>query len=241
VRSLRPLTVLLLGGLSAGAPGVARADLLPFECDDGASVTLSYVDSSPEFQLENELGECNQAPVGDWNRVGLAEATDAATVDAVGFVRSDDGFALEVTSELALEVEDDELAALGVLVEGHARFRAPDADDDLPADVILEIAREGELEDTELSLAVVGPGVDLFEDLDDDEDGELRFSVELEPGEDYRAVLIAGAALTDTASGSQTLRVRVDVAAPEPGAPLLLGAGALVLAGAARPRRRRRP
>jgi len=126
-------------------------------------------------------------------------------------------------------------------VEGHARFRAPGADDDLPADVILEIAREGELEDTELSLAVVGPGVDLFEDLDDDEDGELRFSVELEPGEDYRAVLIAGAALTDTASGSQTLRVRVDVAAPEPGAPLLLGAGALVLAGAARPRRRRRP
>jgi hypothetical protein len=65
--------------------------------------------------------------------------------------------------------------------------------------------------------------------------------VELEPGEDYRAVLIAGAALTDTASGSQTLRVRVDVPAPEPGATLLLGTGALVLAGTARCRHRRKP
>lgn len=126
-------------------------------------------------------------------------------------------------------------------MEGHARFRAPEADDDLPADVILEIAREGELEATELSFAVVGPGVDLFEDLDDEEDGELHFPVELEPGEDYRALLIAGAALTDTAAGSQTLRVRVDVPAPEPAATLLLGAGALVLAAAARCRRRRTP
>ena len=238
---LRWLTLPLLGALWAGAPGAARADLLAFECDDGASVTLSYVDSSPEFVLENELGECNQAPIGDWNRVGLAETTDAASVDAVGFVRSDDGFVLEVTSELALEVDDDEFATLGTLVEGHARFRAPEADDDLPADVILEVAREGDLEDTELSLAVVGPGVDLFEDLDDEADGELHFPVELEPGEEYRAVLIAGAALTDTAAGSQTLRARVDVPAPEPGAALLLGAGALVLAGAAGCRRRPPP
>ncbi len=217
---------LVAAWVAAASP--ARAELLPLECDDGASVSLTYLDSSPEFEQRDELDECNEAPVGDWNRLGLVEQTDAASVDALGFVRSEDGLVLEVSSQLALEVEDDELASIVALVEGEARFRAPEADEDVAAEVIVEISRSGELEEAELSLAVVGPGVDLFEDLDD-EQGELRFPVELEPDEDYRAVLVAGGALTDTGSGSHSLRFRVDVLAPEPAAPLLLGAGALVL------------
>ena len=239
MRSLGFLTISFLVTAWAGAGSLARAELLPLECDGGASVSLTYLDSSPEFEHQDELGECNEAPVGDWNRVGLAQQTDAATVDAVGFVRSEDGSVLEVANQLALDVESGELAEIVVLVEGEARFRAPEADDDVPADVILEIAREGELEEAELSLAVVGPGVDVFEDLDGEQDGELRFPVELEPGEDYRAILIAAGELSGTGSGSELLRLRVDVPAPEPAAPLLLGAGALVL-GVARGFGRRR-
>jgi hypothetical protein len=221
-----------------GGASRARAELLPLACDDGASVSLSYVDSSPELEHEDELGECNQAPIGDWNRVGLVRETDVAAVDALGFVRSDDGFVLQVEGRLDLDVEDG-FAALVVAVEGEARFRAPEADEDVPAEVIVEIARDGEVEEAELSLAVLGPGVDLFEDLDDEAEGELRFPLELEPDEDYRAVLIAAGALTDTGSGSQSLRLRVDVPAPEPSAPLLVGAGACVL-GAAAARRKGR-
>jgi len=223
----------LLIGLLTLLAGAARGEPLPIACDDGASVVLLYVDSSPEFETQRELGECGPSAVGDWNRVGFVDETSAATVSAVGLVRSEDGFTLEVSNELELDVDD--FASISVAATGEARFRAPEADQDVQAEVILEIARSGELEEQELSLAVLGPGVDLFEDLDDEDDGELRFEVELEPDEEYRAILIAAAELSDTATGTHTLRARIEtVPVPEPAAALLLAAGALTLGGARR-------
>lgn len=225
----------LLVGLIALLPsGAALGEPLPIECDDGASVVLVYFDISPESERKFEFGECGESSIGDWNRVGFEAETSAATVSALGLVRSEDGFTLEVSSEIELDVED--FAAVSVFAEGEARFRSPDADEDIDAEVIVEIARTGELDVDELSLAVLGPGVDLFENLEDVEDGEVRFEVELEPDEEYRAILVAETAeLFDTVSGSQTLRVRVEtVPVPEPAGALLLGVGALTLGGARR-------
>lgn len=228
------MTPLLIGLLAVLAAGAARSEPLPIECDDGASVFLVYVDSSPEFEEQSELGECGESSIGDWNRVGFVAETSAATVSLLGLVRSEDGFTLEVSNEIELEVDD--FAAASVFASGEARFRSPDADEDVDAEVIVEIARTGELDVDELSLAVLGPGVDLFENLEDTEDGEVRFEVELEPDEEYRAILVAETAeLLDTVSGSQTLRVRVEtVPVPEPAGALLLGIGALTLGGTRR-------
>jgi hypothetical protein len=223
---------LLAGGCLAAA---ASSEPLPFECDDGASVVLAYVDSSPELEERSELGECGVSPIGDWNRVGFVLDTDAASVSVAGFVESEDGFTLEVGNELGLELEEDEDALVTALAIGEGRFRAPEADQDVQAEVILEIERSGDLEEQELSLAVIGPGVDLSEDLDDDPDGEQRFPVELEADEDYRAVLSAASELSNTGQGAHTLRVRVEtVPVPEPAAPALLAAGALTLAAVRR-------
>lgn len=220
------LAIAVATGTFAAAP--SSAELLPLSCDDGASVLLGYLDSSPEFEERSELGECGDAPIGDWNRVGFVLETDAARVSAAGVVRSEDGFTLEVRNELALEIEDGELALAAAAVAGEGRFRSPD--EDVDAEVIVEIERTGELEEQELSLSVLGPGVDLFEDLDDEPNGEVRFGLELEPDEEYRLVLFAGSEISNTGQGEHALRARIDaIPTPEPAAPLLLVAGALAL------------
>lgn len=242
----RPAAVLLslLATVTLGGALPAGAELLPLECDDGASVILDYFDSDLELEHQSDTGECNMAPVGDWNRSGITPSSDAASASLLGLVRSPDGFTLEVSNEIALVVEDGEFAGASALVTGEARVRAPDRNDDVPTEVTFEIERAGELEEEELSLAFVGPGVDELEDLDELEDGEYVLDVELEPGEEYRLILFAGSALDDTGEGSHLVRARVDaIPAPEPAAALLLACGALVLRGAhlARHRPRRRP
>jgi hypothetical protein len=211
------------------APGAAFAQALPLECDDGASVVLTYFDSDLESELQSELDECNAAPIGDWNRAGFADETDAATVSAVGAVTSADGLVLRLENEISLAIESGEDATQTVLVEADADFTAPDGEDDLAAEIIVTLARTGELDESELSLAVVGDGVSLTEDLEELDDGEHRFTVELEPNETYTAFLVNASELSDTATGSQTLTFRVEVPVPEPGAAALLAAGAGVL------------
>jgi hypothetical protein len=212
------------------APSLAFAQALPLECDDGASVVLTYLDTDLESELQSELDECNDAPVGDWNRAGFSDETDAATVSAVGAVTSDDGFELRLENEISLDIEDGEDATMTVLVEGEAKFTAPDGEDDVPAEIVVTLARTGELDESELSFAVVGEGVSLSEDLDDEDDGELRFPVDLEPEETYTAFLVSGSELSDTAAGTQTVRFRVELAVPEASAAwmMLAGAGAMI-------------
>jgi hypothetical protein len=222
MRILFPAALLL-------APCVAFAQALPLECDDGASVVLTYLDSDLESELQSELDECNEAPVGDWNRAGFADETDAATVSAVGAVTSDDGLELRLENEISLDIEDGESATMSVLVEAEAEFTAPDGEDDIPAEIVVNLVRTGELDESELSLAVLGEGVSLSEDLDDEEDGELRFPVELEPGEDYTAFLVSASELSDTAAGTQTVRFRVELAVPEASAAWMVLAGAGVM------------
>jgi hypothetical protein len=211
------------------APCAAFAQALPLECDDGASVVLTYLDSDFESELQSELDECNEAPVGDWNRAGFADETDAATVSAVGAVTSDDGLELRLENEISLDIEDGESATMTVLVEAEAEFTAPEGDDDIPAEIVVNLARTGELDESELSLAVLGEGVSLTEDLDDEDDGELRFPVELEPEETYTAFLVSGSELSDTAAGTQTVRLRVELPVPEASVAWMVLAGAGVM------------
>jgi hypothetical protein len=231
---------ILLSAAALLAPCVAFAQALPLECDDGASIVLTYLDSDLESELQSELDECNEAPIGDWNRAGFADETDAATVSAVGAVTSDDGLELRLENEIALDIEEDESATMAVLVEAEARFTAPEGEDDIPAEIVVNLARTGELDESELTLAVIGEGVSLSEDLDGEDDGELRFPVELEPEETYTAFLVSASELSDTTAGTQTLTFRVEIPVPEPGAPLLLAVGAATLAGARRGPGRRR-
>jgi hypothetical protein len=244
--ALRWIVLPALAATFAAAPGTAHADPLPLTCDEdelGVSVELIFADSSPEFEEQDELRECNQAPIGTWNSIVFADETDDSSVQVRGEARSEDGFVLTVENALDLDVDDGtfDFALVTLAVAAEARFRAPPGDDPIEAEVVVEILREGDLEDTELSLAVVGEDVDLTEDLDDEDVGELRFPVELEPDEEYRAVLVVGSALTDTGAGSQALRLRVDTVVPEAAAPLLLLAGGSVLALAGRRPRRSGP
>lgn len=237
---LRLIVFPALAAALAALAGTARAELLPLRCDEdglGVSVELLFSDSSPEFEQQDELRECNQAPVGTWNSIVFADETGDSSVQARGEASSEDGFVLTVGNALDLAVDDGTfdfaLAVIGV--EAEARFRAPPGDEPVEAEVIVEILRDGALEQTELTLAVIGENVSLSEDLDDEGVGELRFPVELEPDEEYRAVLAVGSALTETGAGSQALRLRVEtVPVPDAAAPLLVLAGGAVLALAGR-------
>ena len=221
-----PLAVAVLA-----APGVPAQTVLTLECDDGASVVLSYLDSDFENELSSDLNECNEAPIGDWNRVGFVDSTGAADVSLVGAVTSEDGLELTLENAIALDIESGENAAAAVFVEAEARFTAPDgAEEDIPAQIVVTLAREGAFDDDELALAVLGEGVALTEDLDDEEDGELRFDVDLEPGEDYVAVLTNSGELSDDGDVTQTVSFRVEVnPVPEAESALMLAVGAAVL------------
>lgn len=221
-----PLAVAVLA-----APGVPAQTVLTLECDDGASVVLSYLDSDFENELSSDLNECNEAPIGDWNRVGFVDSTGAADVSLVGAVTSEDGLELTLENAIALDIESGENAAAAVFVEAEARFTAPDgAEEDIPAQIVVTLAREGAFDDDELALAVLGEGVALTEDLDEEEDGELRFDVDLEPGEDYVAVLTNSGELSDDGDVTQTVSFRVEVnPVPEAESALMLAVGAAVL------------
>ncbi|MDH3686935.1 MAG: hypothetical protein OEP95_11955 [Myxococcales bacterium] len=244
--SIRFATValgILVGAISPLAGPAARAELLPLFCDDsvGASAFLGYVDSSPELEEQDETTECGTAPVGTWAVVSYDDDTSAATVSARAEALSADGRVLEAINDLDLEVDDGifDFASVGVALGVEGRFEAPDSDDPVDAELIVEIIRSGGLEDTVLALLVEGPGVDVREDLDDEPAGELRFPVELEAGEEYRAILTADAALTETGQGAQALRFSVDVEpVPEPAAAWLLVAGTFGLAASRLGRRR---
>ena len=241
LRSIAPLLLhwiavpVLAAGLAA-AGRASRADPLPLLCDEdelGVSVELLFTDSSPALEAPDELRECNAAPIGTWNSLVFSDETDASTVQARGETRSEDGFVLAVENALDLDVDDDffDFALVVLGVEAEAWFEAPPGDEPIEAEVIVEVLREGDLESTELSLSVVGEDVDLNENLDDVGTGEHRFSVELAPEEEYRALLTVSSRLDHTAAGSQMLRFRVEtVPAPEAAAPLLLLAGGAVLA-----------
>lgn len=234
---------ILVGVVSFLAAPAAHAELLPLSCDDstGASALLGYVDSSPEFEEQDETTECGAAPVGTWAVVSYDDDTRAATVSARAEALSADGLVLEAVNDLDLDVDDGifDFASVGVALVVEAGFEAPDSDDSVDAELIVEIIRTGDLEDTVLALLVEGPGVDVREDLDDEPAGELRFPVELEGGEEYRASLTADAALTESGQGAQALRFSVDVEpVPEPAAAWLLVAGTFVLVASRSGRRR---
>jgi hypothetical protein len=225
------LVSLLLALALLAVPGRAPAQtVLPLECDDGASVVLSYLDSDFESELSTDLNECNDAPIGDWNRVGFVDDTGAATVNLVGAVTSKDGLELTLENEIALDIDSGENAAAAVFVEAEARFTAPEDDQDVPAEIVVTIARDGVLDDDEIDLAVVGQGVALAEELENEADGELRFEVSLEAGEDYIAVLTNTGELSANGDVTQTVSLRVEVnPVPEAASALMLGVGAAVL------------
>jgi hypothetical protein len=234
--------LLTFGAVAAVVVPVTAASgqtLLPLECDDGASVAFTYFDTDFENETQTDLDECNEAPIGDWNRSGFADETDAATVSLVGAVSSEDGLELELENSISLLIEDGEDATATLLVSADVRFTAPESEEDeVPAEIVVTLARSGEFDESSLALAVVGDGVSLTEDLDDEEDGEVRFEVDLEPEEDYTAVLTSTSELSDDADASQLLRFRVEVeTVPEPGQMLMLCIGGMAMLGARRSRR----
>ncbi|HVH08111.1 MAG TPA: hypothetical protein VNE71_19120 [Myxococcota bacterium] len=225
-----PLAAALV--LPGGAPAQTA---LPLECDDGASVVLTYLDSDFSNELSTDLNECNESPVGDWNRVGFADSTGAADVSLVGAVTSEDGLELTLENEISLDIDSGENAAAAVFVEAEARFTAPEGDEDIPAEIVVTLARDGVLDDDEIDLAVAGEGVAFDEELEDDGDGEHRFPVSLEAGEDYIAVLTNTGRLSANGDVTQTVSMRVEVnPVPEAASALMLGVGAAVLCAARR-------
>lgn len=228
-----PLAAALV--LPGGAPAQTA---LPLECDDGASVVLTYLDSDFTNELSTDLNECNEAPIGDWNRVGFVDSTDAADVSLVGAVsgvESGDGVELTLENEIALDIDSGENAGAAVFVEAEARFTAPEGDEDIPAEIVVTLARDGVLDDDEIDLAVAGEGVAFDEELEDDGDGEHRFPVSLEAGEDYIAVLTNTGRLSANGDVTQTVSMRVEVnLVPEAASALMLGVGAAVLCAARR-------
>ena len=221
------------------AHGARAQTLLPLECDDGATVAFTYFDTDFENETQNDNDECNMAPIGDWNRSGFADETDAADVSLVGAVSSEDGLELELENSISLAIEDGEDATATLLVSADVSFTAPESEEgEVPAEIVVTLARSGEFGGSNLSLAVVGDGVALAEDLDDEEDGEVRFQVDLEPEEDYTAVLTSTSELSDDANASQVMRFRVEVeAVPEPAGALMLCIGCMAMLGAQRFRR----
>jgi hypothetical protein len=235
-----PLAFGALAAAALAAHGArAQTTLLPLECDDGATVAFTYFDTDLENEVQTDADECNVAPIGDWNRSGFTDETDAAAVSLVGAVSSEDGLELELENSISLAIEDGEDATATLLVSADVQFTAPESEEEeIPAEIVVTLERAGEFGGSNLALAVTGPGVALAEDLDDEADGEVRFEIDLEPEEDYTAVLTSTSELSDDADASQILRFRVEVeAVPEPGAALLLGVGGMAMLGARHHRR----
>ena len=237
MRFLLPFGAFAAAALAAH--GARAQTLLPLECDDGATVAFTYFDTDLENETQNDADECNVAPIGDWNRSGFADETGAADVSILGAVSSEDGLELELANAISLAIEDGEDATATLLVSADVQFTAPASEEEeIPAEIVVTLVRTGEFGGSNLALAVAGSGVALTEDLDDAEDGEVRFPVDLEPEEDYTAVLTSTSELSDDADASQLLRFRVEVeAVPEPGAVLLLCVGGMIMLGARHHRR----
>jgi hypothetical protein len=231
-----PLAFGALAAAALAAHGARAQTLLPLECDDGATVAFTYFDTDFENETQNDNDECNMAPIGDWNRSGFADETGAADVSLVGAVSSEDGLELELENSISLAIEDGEDATATLLVSADVSFTAPASEEEeIPAEVVVTLTRTGEFGGSNLSLAVLGQGVALTEDLDDEEDGEVRFPVDLEPEEEYTAVLTSTSELSDDADASQIMRFRVEVeAVPEASAVWMLLTGAGVMSAARR-------
>jgi|GEM_PF-5945481 len=236
----RPLAAALAGVAWLLAAPAAAQEALVLECDDdrlGGSTLITFADSSPEFQVEEAIQDCDAVP-GTWSAVSLVDETDDSTVDAAVSVSSDAQQTLEVRAEAALEVEDDflDFGSVALGAEAEALFDTPESeDDDVLVDVVVELEREGDFEDDELSIAIEGPSTDFDENLEDLPNGVTRFPVELEPDEEYVMFVTFGGLLDETSAAAWTLRVRLETTpVPEPSAVALACTGAAVLCAARR-------
>ena len=226
-----------LGAAFAAAPPSAAwcQERLGLACDSdrlGASTAITYVDSSPTFRVADALRECGPTP-GPWSSVLFATETDAASVQASADVASEADDVLRVHMAASLLVDDGPLdfASVAVGAEAEAFFTAPDGGADVPADVVLEIEREGRLDGEVLRLRVTGPSVDSSEDLEERPDGTTRLPLRLEPGAEYAARVTSAGTRVDSGSASRSLRLHVElVSVPEPSGPWLVATGSLALA-----------
>lgn len=233
-----------LGWASAllAAPAWSQATL-PLECHDddvvGASTVITYIDASFEHNEEDDLRKCGPSP-GPWSSVAFATDTHAASVQSNADVTSEAVDVVRVHIDATLDVGDDffDFADVGLLAEAEAFFTAPD--DEVDAELVVELERESDFENADARVRVDGPSVDLQESLDDLPDGETRFPLgTLEPGEKYVMHVTSAGTLFESDSASRTIRVRVEATpVPEPAQALLACTGAALLAAARRARGR---
>jgi len=228
-------TILLFSVLLIAAdPATARR--IPVTCSPeygaggstwfrGEGLLISHADGFPA---------CDEG--ARWNSVYDIADWMGTTFRAEGRVESAEG-AVTVATELGLELAEGADSSGDVVMQVEALFTAPLGLDPVPAEVVVWIQREGGLDIFDLYGRVDGPALMLV-GLGALAPGEHRFPVELEPGATYEVFLDVGGALTDTGSGTASIRLAVDSPLPEAGGSLQIAIGALVLAFC-RPRKRR--
>jgi len=232
---MREIVVAIFLG-AASLPSAARAGtpmtLLQLECDPsfGSWATASYEDSrGPRYSwVADSFPDCLSEEF--WNG-GAGHHEDGPFTYREREEITSDGTSVTVLVELELGVPEDAWAMLAVDAGADGLFHAPPPGGPgtglAPATLVFEIERSGVLTEGSLFGRVTGPGVDLRAYLDALPDGVHELAALLEPGATYDVDVHASGMLDTTGSGSQ--RVTFYVLAPEPGAPLLLLAGAAAL------------
>lgn len=208
---------------------------LAIECDPGLGAYGSaYLtdDRGPAYSFVADAFPDCVSPAF-WH--GLGEAHDDGVVRYdYEITATSDGTAVTVLAaiELAFSPVGYTIATLGVDMLANGLFHVPPSDAPgaglAPGKLRFEVEHLGVLADFGATWGrVSGPGVDLTETFDATEDGVHELDVWLEPGATYEVEIGANGLQETDATGSR--RISFSVLAPEPGAPLLLLAGAAAL------------
>jgi hypothetical protein len=222
---------LVVGLCLLAAP--AAAGRIPITCspDYGAGGSFGFQALGHDVEIVDGFPECREGPV--WSELRDASSLDGATYAANARAAADEG-AQDLTLGLELVLEEDAWGMVWSGFEAEGTFDAPQAPMTVPAEIVLWIQRTGSEGLLDLTASVAGPGVQWGPDLASLPDGAYTFPLELQPGATYATWLSASGTLVgESGAGSAHLRLAVDSPLPEPSEPLLLMAGALLLAGRA--------
>jgi hypothetical protein len=223
VPSLAYLASAAFGLLAAGAH--ASPFPLHLYCEPQTVLAAGFV------AIDSEAGVSEDADSDDCSAPQPSGVV--ASVDTEGAVRhrlhaeARIGLYLaEVTNDLELEVDGGAAGSLSATASASVIVVVQSA-----AELSFRVQRTGAFGEV-LSATLEGPaGIESF-DFSDEPEGATVVRLEPLQSDVYYIALHASSALEEAGSSRQELSV--EVYAPEPGAPLLVAVGALVLAGARR-------
>jgi hypothetical protein len=223
VRSLAHLLSAAFGLLAAGAH--ASPYPLYLYCEPDTVLTAGYV------AIDSETGVSEHADSDDCSAPQPSGVV--VSVDTEGAVRHRlraearvGLYDAEVTNDLELEVDGGAAGSLSATASARVIVAV-----DTAAELIFRVRRAGALGEL-LSATLEGPGgIESF-DFSDEPEGVTVVPLDPLLSGVYYIALQASSGLLEAGSSRQELSV--EVYAPEPGAPLLVAVGAVVLAAARR-------